>query len=282
MRFPGLICSTDELAAAEQPVIIDCSFDLADTEWGRRCFRDHHILCASYAHLDEDLSGEIVSGKTGRHPLPDRSKLVQRLQQWGVNNSSLVIVYDQGPGAHAARLWWLLRDLGHSNVAVLDGGFARWTAESRPTTSLKVEPTPGQFQPHESLTRLVSADDILADIQARDVHDPRRRLHLIDARDPARFEGRTEPIDPIAGHIPGADCYFFGDNLGEDGGLDLDAIANRFTSLSDENLVCYCGSGVTAIHNILAIRLAGLDEPALYPGSWSEWITDATRPIATS
>ena len=282
MRFPGLICSTDELAAAQRPVIIDCRFDLADTEWGRRGFRDHHIPGASYAHLDEDLSGEIVPGKTGRHPLPDRSKLVQRLQQWGVNNSSLVIAYDEGPGAHAARLWWLLRDLGHSNVAVLDGGFVRWTAESRPTTSRTVEPTTGQFQPHEPLTRLVSADDILSDIQSHDVQDPLRRLHLVDARDPARFEGRTEPIDPVAGHISGSECYFFGDNLGEDGGFDLVAIAKRFTSLRDDNLVCYCGSGVTAIHNILAIRLAGLDEPALYPGSWSEWITDATRPTTTS
>ena len=282
MRFPGLICSTKELAAAQNPVIIDCRFDLSNPEWGYASWLEDHIQGALYAHLDGDLSGPIVRGQSGRHPLPDREILSERLRKWGVTNDSLVVTYDQGPGACAARLLWLLRDLGDANVVVLDGGYNRWTNESRPITSSQPVPSTGSFHPTDALTRAVSAERILKDIQSDRTPRPNDpRLSLIDAREAVRFSGRADPIDPVAGYIPGARSYFFAENLGQDGCFDLEVIRKRFSSMRDEDLVCYCGSGVTATHNILAIRLAGLNEPALYAGSWSGWITDPTRPVET-
>lgn len=255
-------------------VVVDCRFSLADTELGRRQYLQDHISGARYAHLDEHLSGPVITGRTGRHPLPDQTAFIAQLSAWGISNQSRVIAYDGSNGAHAARLWWMLRWVGHGNVLVLDGGYQQWQSSGFPVTSEQPVPTPAAFTPAASLTRSYQASTLDASL-----------MKLVDARDQARFDGEMEPIDPVAGHIPGAVCLPFVTNVDESGRfLPAADLASRFRQRGlqeSDNLVCYCGSGVTAAHNILALVHAGYPEPALYPGSWSEWITDPARPIAT-
>jgi len=280
MAFTTLIDPETLQRHLEHPdwVVVDCRFSLSDPEYGRRAYREAHIPGAVYAHLDEDLSGPIVPGRTGRHPLRDPEQLARKLGGWGIDNRTQVVAYDDAGGAFAARLWWLLGWLGHDAVAVLDGGWPRWVREGRPVRGGIETRTPRTFVPRIRPERVVSADEVL-----QHLHDPAWRL--LDARAPARYRGEQEPIDPVAGHIPGAVNAPFAENLTPDGTFrPSEQLRQRFEALlgdvPSERVVCYCGSGVTAAHNLLAMAHAGLPGARLYAGSWSEWITDPRRPVA--
>jgi thiosulfate/3-mercaptopyruvate sulfurtransferase len=246
--------------------ILDCRARLGDPEFGPRAYAAGHIPGALYASLDDDFAAP--PGDGGRHPLPDCERLRDRFRAWGVNDADQLVVYDDAGGAFAARAWWCARWLGHRAVAVLDGGLAAWDG---PLTPAVPAVDPGNFSIREPLTRTVDADALLGHLDT---------TALVDARTQARFDGREEPVDPVAGHIPGAVCLPFQDNLDEHGHFRSPGeLAARFADLPDD-VVCYCGSGVTAAHNVLAMRIAGRAEPRLYPGSWSEWIRDPSRPRA--
>jgi len=249
--------------------IIDCRARLGDPGFGARAFAEGHIPGAVQGDLDRDFASP--PGRRGRHPLPDAGSLVEQLRYWGVNTTTQVVVYDDMGGMFAARAWWLLRWLGHESVAVLNGGLPAWQAAGLPIETHWVEWPRGNFVRRSPLTRETDADGLLHNSTAS----------RIDARAEERFAGLKEPIDHTAGHIPGAVCIPAAGNLdAAQRFLSPDQLAQRFKGLGRE-LICYCGSGVTAAHNILAMRVAGLDEPSLYAGSWSEWIEDKTRPIAT-
>ncbi len=257
--------------------IVDCRFSLADTESGRIEYQQSHIPGATYAHLDDDLSGAIIPGKTGRHPLPIVDDFVQTLSDWGIDEHTQVVAYDQGHGGIAARLWWMLQWLGHEQVAVLDGGWKAWTENTYPVSDQIKVPPNRNFRPKTKSETTVSVEFVN---KIRQDHN----YTLIDSRAAERYSGKKEPIDPIAGHIPGAVSAPFIENIGEDGHfLSKEKLQNRFQDLVDqtppEKTVFYCGSGVTACHNLLAYKHAGLGEAKLYPGSWSEWIVDKNRPI---
>ncbi len=277
--FSTLISTNDLSTHLSDPnwVIIDCRFDLAKPEWGFEGYRESHISGAGYAHLDRDLAGP-VRPQTGRHPLPEVEAMAARLGSWGIVADTQVVVYDTAGGAFAVRLWWLLRFLGHKQVAVLDGGFQKWQREGRPVASGVETRAPVRFIPHPDWNMLADAEEV-----------ERIRLHtgyrLVDARAPERFRGEREPIDPVAGHIPGAVNRFHGLNLSPEGVfLPPDTLREQFQALvgstPPENVIVYCGSGVTSIHHILAMELAGLPGARLYVGSWSEWIRDRKRPIS--
>ncbi|MDH1263253.1 sulfurtransferase [Pseudomonas sp. GD03944] len=261
-------------------VLLDCRFALDDPAYGQGSYGEGHIAGAQFADLEHDLSGPIHKGVTGRHPLPDAAELNRKLRAWGLNNSSTVVLYDDGPGAFAARAWWLLAWLGkRDNVFLLDGGLKAWREAGYSLTADQTAPTPGQFDGQPDATLLLSADQL----QQR-LDNP--QLTLLDARALPRFRGEVEPLDPVAGHIPGARCAVFTDNLGSDGRfLAAEALRQRFAAHLGERpaseLVAYCGSGVTACHNLFALSLAGYPLAPLYAGSWSEWITDPARPVAT-
>ena len=268
----------EELAtrSADGRVILDCRFDLADTEAGRRAYAQGHIPGAVYAHLDHDLSGPITA-TSGRHPLPDPGRLAARFGTWGIGPDTPVIAYDQGPGFFAARAWWLLRWMGHRHVAVLSGGFAAWQERGLPVTTDQTAPSrPTVFTGAPAPDVTIAAEDVVARLG-----DP--NTVIIDARAEARFRGDEEPLDPVAGHVPGARCLPASGNLDDSGRfLPAEVLRRRFASLpEDRRVVSMCGSGVTACHNILAMTLAGLKEPRLYAGSWSEWVRDPSRPVAT-
>lgn len=246
--------------------ILDCRARLGDPAFGPRAYAEGHLPGAHYASLDDDFAAPPGGG--GRHPLPDPVRLRDRFRSWGINDDDQVVVYDDAGGAFAARAWWCARWLGHRAVAVLDGGFAAWTG---PLSTSEPVVDRGNFSIRESLTRTIDADTLLAKLSD---------TALVDARARPRFEGREEPVDPVAGHIPGAVCLPFQENLNDSGRFKPAAeLARRFAELPDD-VVCYCGSGVTAAHNVLAMRVAGRAEPVLYPGSWSEWIRDPARPRA--
>jgi thiosulfate/3-mercaptopyruvate sulfurtransferase len=258
--------------------VFDVRFSLEQPDQGRSEFAAAHIPGARYLHLDEDLSSQVVPGETGRHPLPDPEQLAALLRRAGINQDTLVIAYDDGPGLFASRLWWLLRWMGHEQVQILDGGLKAWQAANLPTTQETPRPVAeGNFVARADNSKLIDADEIL---HRQD--DP--ALQLLDARGPARFTGEAEPMDPIAGHIPGAANLPCAANVSANGSwLDSEQLRKRFEPWlqADTELVSYCGSGVTACHNILAAVEAGLAEPRLYAGSWSHWITDPNRPVAT-
>ncbi len=258
--------------------IVDCRFSLQDPEAGRQAYQEAHIPGAVYAHLDEDLSGPVVPGRTGRHPLPRVEAFTQRLGQWGIHNRTQVVAYDQAGGALAARLWWMLRWLGHEAVAVLDGGWSAWTAEGLPVRSGEESRPEVRFTPR--IRPEMAVDTATVDRWRR---DPAYRV--VDSRSPERYRGEQETIDPVAGHIPGAVNLYYGENLTGGRFLDPATLRARFQALlgscPPEQVVFYCGSGVTACHNILAMVHAGMGQPRLYPGSWSEWIADPSRPVAT-
>lgn len=255
--------------------VVDCRFDLGNPAAGEVDYERGHIPGAVYAHLDRDLAGA-RTGTNGRHPLPAQEALVDALGRLGIDNDTQVIAYDQDSGMYASRLWWLLRWMGHDRVAVLDGGFARWSAEGRPVESGVARRAARTFVPHPRQDMTVSVDEVAA-LAGSSAH------RLVDARAPERFRGETEPIDPVAGHIPGAVNHFFQQNLSNGRFKAPDALRAAFDevlgNVSAENVVCYCGSGVTACHNLLALEHAGLSGARLYPGSWSEWVADRRRPV---
>lgn len=255
-------------------VIVDCRFALADPTAGRKAYDAGHLPNAHFADLEQDLSGPVIKGVTGRHPLPSTGSLDALFSRWGLTQASSVVVYDDNGGAMAARLWWLLRWAGLRHIALLDGGFKAWQAAGLPiTTALPNTTTSTDFLGTYPADALISAEALHAQLD---------HCCLIDARAEPRFRGEVEPIDPVAGHIPGARCVSYEQNLDTEGRFLPHAdLRQRFAFLQDaRNPVAYCGSGVTACHNLFAIHLCGLPLPRLYAGSWSEWITDSSRPIA--
>jgi len=278
MSFTTLV-STEQLAAhAAEWAIVDCRFDLGNENWGREHYAAGHVPGAVYASLNDDLSAP-RTGTNGRHPLPSQDALTATMQRLGIDNGMQVVVYDQDSGLYAGRLWWLLRYVGHKNVALLDGGFAKWTAEGRPVRA-GVETRPrSTFRPAFDPGMHVTVDDVAR--RAADGH-----TLLVDARGADRFEGRAETIDKVAGHIPGAQNRFYRSNLGPDGTmLSADTLRAAFTDLlggrQPGDAIMYCGSGVSACHNLLAMEIAGLPGSPLYTGSWSEWSADPSRPVET-
>lgn len=279
MTFSTLIAATElarRLGDADW-IICDCRHDLADVEAGRRAYNEAHLPGARFVHLDTDLSAP-KTGKNGRHPLPDPETFARRLGELGIDNSKQVVAYDASGGPYAARLWWMLRWLGHGAVAVLDGGWNAWTKAGLPVTAAVPDIKPLRFTPGPALGGVVSADDI-----ARDASTKRHRL--LDARAANRYRGENETLDPVAGHIPGAANRFFQSNLDAGGSFKQPAaLREEFQAggvKSPGDVVHYCGSGVTACHNLLALEHAGLGGGRLHAGSWSEWIRDPRRPIAT-
>jgi thiosulfate/3-mercaptopyruvate sulfurtransferase len=277
-----LIRATDLLArlgTGDWPVVLDCSFDLADTAAGEAAYMDAHLPGARYAHLDRDLSGPKTARGAidgGRHPLPTPEALAATVGRWGIGPQTPVVAYDAQGGPYAARAWWLLRWLGHPAVAVLDGGLAAWQAAGGPIDTGPDAPTTAQaaYPAGAPAMATVTADDLLA--------APGRSL-VVDARAPERFRGEVEPLDAKAGHIPGARNRCFKDNLDAAGRFrEPDELRRAFEAfgVSPRQIVHQCGSGVTACHNLLAMEAAGLTGSALYPGSWSEWSADPTRPVA--
>lgn len=259
-------------------VIVDCRFDLADPERGERVYRESHIPGARYAHLERDLSGD-KTGANGRHPLPTADQMRERFGRLGIGPDTQVVVYDAESGMHAARLWWMLRFMEHEAVALLDGGFARWVAEGRPVSEAVERWPAADFPGRPRHEWLVDAGQIHARLS-----DP--VPVLVDARAESRFRGENETIDRVAGHIPGARNFFFQRNLTADKRFrSVDELRSEWLALlagtPPADVVMYCGSGVTACHNLLALEHAGLGGARLYPGSWSEWSSSPDRPIAT-
>lgn len=257
--------------------ILDCRGRLGDPDYAVKAYAAGHIPTAGYLSLDDDLAA--AAGASGRHPLPDAGQLAARLAGLGMNAADQIVVYDDAGGAFAARAWWCVRWLGHEAVALLDGGIGAWPGDLS-TTVADVET--GNFRRRPSLTRTVDAANLVASISggAGEGGGP---YSLIDARTRTRFDGVEEPIDPVAGHIPGAVCLPFQENLNAAGTFRTPAeLRERFADCAagGADVVSYCGSGVTAAHNILALLVAGYPEPILYPGSWSEWIVDPARPRA--
>jgi thiosulfate/3-mercaptopyruvate sulfurtransferase len=255
--------------------VFDCRHDLARPDLGEQYYRENHIPGALFAHLDRDLSGA-KTGRNGRHPLPERSAFIAWLGQQGLQPADIVVCYDGGNGTMAARLWWMMRWAGHAGVAVLDGGFAKWLAENRPIT---------RDVPRFSPTRYPVRPSLAAAVDVEDVEKAPSRALLLDARAPARFRGEQEPIDPVAGHIPGALNRFSNENLSPQGTFKSPAeLKKEFEAVlqgrSPADAVHYCGSGVAACHNLLAMEIAGLPGGRLYAGSWSEWSADPKRPVA--
>jgi thiosulfate/3-mercaptopyruvate sulfurtransferase len=255
--------------------VFDCRHDLAKPDLGEELYGEGHIPGALFAHLERDLSGR-KTGTNGRHPLPEPQDFEKWLETTGLTPNDQVVCYDAGPGAMAARLWWMLRWIGHDKVAVLDGGFAKWTNEGRPVTADVPRFTPLNYPINLRKDSSVNLSTLESDL---------RRFFLLDARAPARFRGEQEPIDPVAGHIPGASNRFNADNLAADGTLKApEALKDDFLKLlngrNPAEVVHYCGSGVAACHNLLAMEVAGLTGGKLYAGSWSEWSADPKRPIA--
>jgi thiosulfate/3-mercaptopyruvate sulfurtransferase len=276
--YTTLISAAELAARLSDPawVIVDCRHNLGDVDAGERAYRAAHIAGAQFMHMDRDLSGA-KTGVNGRHPLPQIADIVATLGRAGIDGTKQVVAYDQNNGMWAARLWWLLQWLGHPATAVLDGGLDGWIAEGQLLTAEEPRVTPATFVARQP-TPTASAREIVEHL-----HDD--ALAVIDARAPERYRGDVEPIDPVAGHIPGAVNRPYTANLTAQGNFKpaLQLRAEFETLLKDSlpaSAVHQCGSGVTACHNVLAMAVAGLPGSRLYPGSWSEWIADPKRPIA--
>lgn len=257
--------------------ILDCRFSLAKPDQGRKDYLKQHIPGAIYAHLDEDLSADRIKGKTGRHPLPTPEAFARVVSRWGIDEQVQVVVYDDSGGAFAARAWWMLRWVGHERAALLDGGWQAWLAAGKPTKSDDQTRTPRIFVAKQRPGLVVEADSIQDQLAAP-------AFFLVDSRSPERFRGEQETLDPVAGRIPGAVNSPHTQVIGPDGFFrSKDELNTHFKRLLGgkpaSDAVFYCGSGVSATQNLLALAHAGLGQARLYPGSWSEWITDPNRPI---
>lgn len=281
MKYTSLVSAEITQTHLQDPnwQIIDCQFDLKDKQLGYNNYKIEHIPGAIYANLDIDLSSP-VTDLSGRHPLPAPEKISQKFGQWGINSSTQVVVYDNVYGSYAARLWWLLKWMGHENVAVLNGGLQYWKSMDYPLSQDIPVPKSTSFQSKPNKQMLVDAREILQLL-------PGSQIALIDVRDPERFSGKVEPIDKVAGHIPGAVNIPWKTNLDRQG-LYLDPAElllhyEKFIeNYKSDNLVFMCGSGVTACHSLVALHSLGITDAKLYPGSWSEWIQDPSRPIESS
>jgi thiosulfate/3-mercaptopyruvate sulfurtransferase len=268
------LVSTEELAANfHKWRVFDCRHDLAKPDLGEQQYREGHIPGALFAHLDRDLSAR-KTGRNGRHPLPDPQEFEKWLEKTGLTPNDQAVCYDGGNGSMAARLWWMLRWIGHDKVAVLDGGFAKWTKEGRPVTIDVPLFTPFNYPIKVRKDSAVNAAVVEKNLD---------KLLLLDARAPARYRGEQEPIDPVAGRIPGAKNRFNSDNLSPEGTFKNPSQLRKeletvLAGRSPSEVVHYCGSGVSACHNLLAMEIAGLKGGKLYPGSWSEWSADPKRP----
>ena len=255
--------------------VFDCRFSLADTGAGKGLWQAGHIPNAYYAHLDDNLSSRVIANVTGRHPLPEKEEFVRWLAQHGVDQDTQVIAYDSAGGAIAARLWWLCRWIGHQSCAVLNGGYKTWEAIAA-TEIHQASPS--------KLGNIKAAASLVKNLRTQDILEHPNAL-LIDARERPRFLGEQEPIDPISGHIPNALSYPFPENTDADGKFkNVEILQSRYSPLNDAShdreIIMYCGSGVTAIHNILAMAVAGFETPTLYEDSWSGWILDSKRKVA--
>jgi thiosulfate/3-mercaptopyruvate sulfurtransferase len=265
-----------QLRRAQSPLLLDCSFDLADPAAGERAFAEAHLPGASYVHLDRDLSGE-KTGRNGRHPLRSRAEYAAWMGRVGITPERDVVVYDRQSGMFAVRAWWVLRWMGHAKVTLLDGGLQAWQQAGGTLTAELEAPAPAAAYPERSpALQTIDGDALQARLD---------QATVIDARAPERYRGEVEPLDAVAGHIPGALNRFFKDNLQADGRFKPAAqLRTEFETLlagrEAASVVHQCGSGVTACHNMLAMAVAGLPAAPLYPGSWSEWSADATRPKA--
>lgn len=278
MSTNKLLVTAQELAdQLDNPswVVVDCRFDLADTSYGQAAYVSGHIPGARYAHLDRDLSAPLTAD-TGRHPLPDVDLFINWLGQAGIDNEKQVVVYDHAGGSMAVRLWWMLRWLGHDRVALLDGGWQAWEEAGFAVSTAAPHIEPTSFPGAELRAMVVDAEDLSEDSM---------RERLIDVRTSERFNAVEEPIDPVAGHIPGAVNLPWPDHLDEQGRFltpdRLRDIYERATNGNLENRILMCGSGVTACIGVFALELAGVPGARLYAGSWSEWIRDSSRPIVT-
>jgi len=261
-------------------IVLDCRADLVDHSAGRKMYENGHIPGAQHINLETDLSDKSLGPQgefRGRHPLPTRMVFIETLRSLGVNQDSQVVAYDAHGGMFAARLWWMLRWVGHEAVAVLDGGLPAWQASGQALSNEPVTKQRGDIELQTSLVKTVEAHDVLANLATQ-------QLVVVDARAPDRFRGQNETLDPVGGHIPGARNRFFKDNLQTDGRFKSpQELRTDFSTIiaAPESSIMQCGSGATACHNLLAMEIAGLHGAALYPGSWSEWCADPTRPIAT-
>ena len=274
----SLLVGVAELAAHPGWRVFDCRHDLQNTAYGRNAWAREHIPGAIHLHLDDDLSGA-KTGANGRHPLPDIDTFAARMGACGVDAKTQVVAYDNEGGIFAARLWWLLRWLGHGAVAVLDGGLAGWKRAGLALTADAPVVAPATFMPRPAADATVDTASVLANVTAGG-----RKL-VVDARSPERFAGRNETLDPVGDHIPGAVNRFYFDNLDDSGSHFRPAaeLREEFLALlgahAPSDVVQQCGSGVTACHNLLAMEIAGLSGSRLYPGSWSEWCSDPARPV---
>ena len=258
--------------------IVDCRFDLRQPQAGEAAYREAHIPGALYAHLDRDLSGPITPD-SGRHPLPDPQRLSATLSAWGIGPETQVVCYDAQANAYAGRLWWLLRWLGHERVAVLDGGLKAWEEGNHALDTAAPRISPDTFRGVPCGDMFVTTEELAAQLDAR-------TCRILDVRAPERFTGEKEPIDPVAGHIPGARNLPYQSNLdASECYLPPEALKKMYRRVLDdmppERCVVMCGSGVTACQSLIALELAGMKGAKLYAGSWSEWIRDPRRPVAT-
>ena len=257
-------------------IVCDCRHDFVNYQAGRNAYDAAHIAGARFLHLDEDLSGP-KTGSNGRHPLTHPLTFALRLGALGIDNGKQVVAYDSSGGCYAARLWWMLRWIGHPRAAVLDGGWDAWVSAERPTDAV-----PALFQP--TAYRLRPNPELAVDAAFVAAHLADPAVCVIDARSPDRFRGENETLDPVSGHIPGATNRFFKSNLDARGRFKSpQMLAEEFALLvagrNPHGIVHQCGSGVTACHNLLAMEHAGLGGSRLYPGSWSEWVSDRSRPV---
>ncbi|GAE25199.1 thiosulfate sulfurtransferase [Halalkalibacter wakoensis JCM 9140] len=255
-------------------IIIDTRFSLADPQAGKNLYKVGHLPGAIYVDLDKDLSSEVTL-HGGRHPLPDKNELVKKLGQWGIGEKTSVVVYDDQGGMVASRFFWLLKHFGHEHVALLDGGYSNWVSKGFPVTTDTPAQSPKTFR--------AKLNPEWSTVDARQVKeklfDP--NTILVDSREPNRYLGIEEPIDAIAGHIPGALNYFWKEVLNEKGEWKKEAeLKHLFSSLpNDKEMIVYCGSGVSACPNVIALKKAGFSNVKLYSGSWSDWITHANYPV---